>query len=249
MTSTTPLTEGEMLACPWCGGRAYPQSPSLGRSAWSVVCDDCGAEGPPTTSDDAGEAAAIAAWNERTPTPSASDAKASELAGELERPAAAGLAGCEVPFCATFGCQGAIAPHCALLRAKSANPTGAEATPPDGELVDAAIAQNAAMRAELAHVGNLVSDLARAMRVDQANEDGSWPDLAGRIEKLRHAASLSHTEAQIRGSVEWLCQDDAEVELFQSIKAITIGNKTDDKLILKNLRARGVWLAKRNGND
>jgi hypothetical protein len=48
----------------------------------------------------------------------------------------------------------------------------------------AAINQNDAMRQELAHVGNLVSDLARAMGVDQANDDGSWPDLAGRIGKL-----------------------------------------------------------------
>ena len=48
----------------------------------------------------------------------------------------------------------------------------------------AAIEQNSAMRQELAHVGNLVSDLAAAMGVDQANDDGSWPDLAGRLQKL-----------------------------------------------------------------
>jgi hypothetical protein len=48
----------------------------------------------------------------------------------------------------------------------------------------AAIDQNDAMRQELAHVGDLVSDLARRLRVDQANDDGTWPDLAGRIQKL-----------------------------------------------------------------
>lgn len=51
-----------------------------------------------------------------------------------------------------------------------------------------AINQNDAMRQELAHVGNLVSDLACAMGVDQANPDGSWPDLAGRIQTLTRAA-------------------------------------------------------------
>ncbi len=55
---------------------------------------------------------------------------------------------------------------------------------PDSTLLSAAVSQNDAMRQELAHVGNLVSDLARAMRVDQADADGSWPDLAGRIGKL-----------------------------------------------------------------
>jgi Lar family restriction alleviation protein len=52
----------------------------------------------------------------------------------------------------------------------------------------AAINQNDAMRQELAHVGNKVSELSRAMGVEQANDDGSWPDLAGRIEKLIAAA-------------------------------------------------------------
>ena len=57
-----------------------------------------------------------------------------------------------------------------------------------GDVERLAVEQNAAMRQELAHIGNLVSDLARAMGVDQANDDGSWPDLAGRIEKLTAAA-------------------------------------------------------------
>lgn len=51
-----------------------------------------------------------------------------------------------------------------------------------------ALDQNAAMRAELAYIGNLVSSLAAAMRVDQANDNGAWPDIAGRIEGLIAAA-------------------------------------------------------------
>jgi hypothetical protein len=61
-----------------------------------------------------------------------------------------------------------------------------------------AIEQNAAMREELAHVGNLVSDLARAMRVDQANADGSWPDLAGRLKLLIDRATPPTTDASER---------------------------------------------------
>jgi hypothetical protein len=66
-------------------------------------------------------------------------------------------------------------------------------TPPQSDVagVDihrAAIEQNGEMRQELAHVGNLISDLARAMNVDTANKDGTWPDLSGRIEKLILAA-------------------------------------------------------------
>ncbi|MDH4746642.1 hypothetical protein OMP43_21685 [Sphingomonas sp. CBMAI 2297] len=58
------------------------------------------------------------------------------------------------------------------------------AAQPGEELLDAAVNQNDAMRQELANVGNLISDLARALRIDQANDDGTWPDLAGRIRKL-----------------------------------------------------------------
>lgn len=52
----------------------------------------------------------------------------------------------------------------------------------------AAIRQNGAMREELTNIGNAISDLARAMRVDQANPDGSWPDILGRIRRLHDAA-------------------------------------------------------------
>lgn len=41
----------------------------------------------------------------------------------------------------------------------------------------------------------------------------------------------------------WLSQDDAENAVFQAIWDIKIGNKTDDKLILENLRKNGIWLA------
>lgn len=65
-------------------------------------------------------------------------------------------------------------------------------------LVESAINQNATMREELAHVGNLVSDLARLMRVDLANDDGSWPDLAGRIERLKSAFASPEAEPDPR---------------------------------------------------
>ena len=58
---------------------------------------------------------------------------------------------------------------------------------------DAAINQNDRMRQELAHIGNLVSDLERAMHADPANPDGSWPDLAGRIERLKAKAKATAT--------------------------------------------------------
>ncbi|MET1083786.1 MAG: hypothetical protein ABWY12_12180 [Burkholderiales bacterium] len=65
------------------------------------------------------------------------------------------------------------------------------ATSQEGEarVLTAALEQNDAMRQELARVGNLVSDLARAMNVEQANADGTWPDLAGRIQRLALAAT------------------------------------------------------------
>lgn len=63
------------------------------------------------------------------------------------------------------------------------------AQPPAAEpVLEAVLNQNDMMRQELAHVGNLVSDLERAMGVNPANEDGSWPDLGGRITRLKEAA-------------------------------------------------------------
>lgn len=64
-----------LAACPFCGGRAFPQSPCLGNSRWQVLCDDCRAGGPHSNSEtDTGEAEAIAVWNQRAPTPAAPDA-------------------------------------------------------------------------------------------------------------------------------------------------------------------------------
>jgi hypothetical protein len=64
--------------------------------------------------------------------------------------------------------------------------------PSDEEVLRVALNQNDAMRQELAHVGNLISDLERVMRVDPADDDGGWPDLAGRINKL-----IDHERARI----------------------------------------------------
>jgi len=74
-------------------------------------------------------------------------------------------------------------------------------------LLTAAVNQNDAIRQELAHVGNLVSDLARILRVEQANDDGSWPDLAGRIHKILTALSAQKSE---RDSVIEECAKVAE---------------------------------------
>ncbi len=56
-------------SCPFCGcANCYAASPSLGQRYWRVVCDDCGAEGPPKGRDmeaDDCDADAIAAWNKR----------------------------------------------------------------------------------------------------------------------------------------------------------------------------------------
>jgi hypothetical protein len=64
---------------------------------------------------------------------------------------------------------------------------------PEGveDVLRIALDQNDAMRHELAYIGNLISDLARAMCVGQANDDGSWPDLPGRINRLIEVALSS----------------------------------------------------------
>ena len=58
---------GEALPCPWCSGKGFAQSPSLGHSSWRVICDDCCAEGPtvPSYNVDDPEAFCIIAWNNR----------------------------------------------------------------------------------------------------------------------------------------------------------------------------------------
>jgi hypothetical protein len=59
---------GEALKpCPWCSGKGFAQSPSLGHSSWRVICDDCCAEGPtvPSYNVDDPEAFCIIAWNNR----------------------------------------------------------------------------------------------------------------------------------------------------------------------------------------
>lgn len=70
--NNTPTTASDSMGslcetepCPWCNGKAFAQSPSLGRSHWNVVCDDCGAEGPHGHD----EAMAIRRWNDRACSP------------------------------------------------------------------------------------------------------------------------------------------------------------------------------------
>jgi hypothetical protein len=64
----------------------------------------------------------------------------------------------------------------------------------------------------------------------------------------RHADTLLVALDAAPQKVEWLRKDDAEQAIWQAIKDIRLGNPTDDKLIVANLRERGIWLA-RYGND
>lgn len=73
--------QDELKPCPWCSCKTpYAASPSLGQSYWRVVCDDCGAEGPPWGKDMIApdcDAACITAWNTR-----ADDAELTRLRAE-----------------------------------------------------------------------------------------------------------------------------------------------------------------------
>ncbi len=51
------------------------------------------------------------------------------------------------------------------------------------------------------------------------------------------------TQQQAGQAAAWLSWDEACLALWQAIDAIKLGNKTDDKLILRNLRAAGLWIA------
>lgn len=59
----------ELKPCPFCGGKDVDEAgPSLGCSRWRIVCDDCGAEGPPHGTEQSTEyhpSEAISAWNTR----------------------------------------------------------------------------------------------------------------------------------------------------------------------------------------
>lgn len=50
--------------------------------------------------------------------------------------------------------------------------------------------------------------------------------------------------AAAQEAVAWLSKDDAQLALFKAIKAIKLGNQTDDKLILANLREAGLWIGR-----
>lgn len=77
-------TGGDLLPCPFCGGRGDPTSsrggspgtPEAGGTEW-VECEDCAASGPGEPKPFTG-----AAWNRRAPAPQARpDARAVEVAG------------------------------------------------------------------------------------------------------------------------------------------------------------------------
>lgn len=50
--------------------------------------------------------------------------------------------------------------------------------------------------------------------------------------------------AAAQEAVTWLSKDDAQLALFQAIQAIKLGNPTDDKMILANLREAGLWIGR-----
>ena len=50
--------------------------------------------------------------------------------------------------------------------------------------------------------------------------------------------------AAVQEAVTWLSKDDAQLALFQAIQAIKLGNPTDDKMILANLREAGLWIGR-----
>lgn len=63
------MAEVTIDACPFCNGKSFAEPPSLGRSHWNVVCDDCGASGPHAHDD----AMAIRRWNDRFPARQTTD--------------------------------------------------------------------------------------------------------------------------------------------------------------------------------
>jgi len=101
------------------------------------------------------------------------------------------------------------------------------AQPGEG-LLDAAVNQNDAMRQELATVGNLVSDLARALKIDQDNEDDSWPNLSGRIRKLIEGAL-----AKPRPDREAVIKQAAQIayRICAETRHLTLGDKVRDAIL------------------
>lgn len=67
MTDATPLVKGGLKPCPFCESKdvwSLSRKAIRGwRSYWEVTCEVCECSGPPADT----EAAAIAAWNRRTP--------------------------------------------------------------------------------------------------------------------------------------------------------------------------------------
>lgn len=92
-----------------------------------------------------------------------------------------------------------------------------------------------------------LSERLRAMRAEMIAEGhNGWPNTVTlAIDLIERLTSPPVGE----DAPAWLSVDDAETQLLEAINAIRIGNKTDDKLILANLRKAGVWLARFNEGD
>ena len=70
---TDPVTSGEFLPCPFCGGDAVWSQLTTGH--WTILCSQCRAEGPRNEADWL-SAKLAAPWNTRAPTASPADARA-----------------------------------------------------------------------------------------------------------------------------------------------------------------------------
>ena len=81
---------------------------------------------------------------------------------------------------------------------------------------------------------------------ERARRENARRELANRqpLQREDRCVASGTSRQQIPEFCEPLSNDDAETVLWQAIQDIRIGNKTDDKLILKNLRDRGVVLAR-----
>jgi len=64
-------------------------------------------------------------------------------------------------------------------------------------------------------------------------------------EAIVEAFSSAPAVGVVVEAVAWLSKEQAQLALFEAIRAIKLGNPTDDKLILKNLRDAGLWIGRR----
>ncbi len=116
----------------------------------------------------------------------------------------------------------------------------AASRPTDADTLTAAVNQNDAMRQELANVGNLVSNLAGKLGVDQANSDGSWPDLAGRVQRLIDATPKPPVDEEARWPIERPASADIDVSGTAAIGISAADIDSADDWLVRNLTGDGA---------